>query len=79
MNDLGRMQCSEEVVVMGILRVVEEILEQKPNAQVVINSMLPMADLRGGIYPHVRDYQDAFATVKDTKFVKTNIPKRNEE
>ena len=61
MNDLGRMQCSEEVVVMGILRVVEEILTQKPTAEVVINSMLPMADLRGGMYPKITDYQDAFA------------------
>lgn len=61
MNDLGRMQCSEEVVVIGILRVVEEILQQRPSAQVVINSMLPMADLRGGIYPHMRDYKDGLA------------------
>jgi hypothetical protein len=38
MNDLGRMQCSEEVVVMGILRVVEEILTKKPSAKIVINS-----------------------------------------
>ena len=64
MNDLGRMQCSEEVVVIGILRVVEEILQKKPNAQVVVNSMLPMADLRGGIYPHMNDYQDAFKQYK---------------
>mmetsp|Transcript_10344 Transcript_10344/g.23931 ORF Transcript_10344/g.23931 Transcript_10344/m.23931 type:complete len:376 (+) Transcript_10344:165-1292(+) len=60
MNDLGRMQCSEEVVVLGILRVVEEILHKKPEARVVINSMLPMADLRGGLYPQRVDYKDAF-------------------
>jgi lysophospholipase L1-like esterase len=60
MNDLGRMQCSEEVVVLGILRVVEEIRTRKPDAKIVINSLLPMADLRGGLYPQIRDYRDAF-------------------
>jgi len=60
MNDLGRMQCSEEVVVIGILRVVEEIRSKKPNAKIVINSMLPMADLRGGLTPLPKDYEDAF-------------------
>lgn len=75
MNDLGRMQCSEEVVVMGILRVVEEILEKRPSATIVINSMLPMADLRGGIYPHVRDYKDSFRDAdKATHFVKKPPP-----
>jgi hypothetical protein len=64
MNDLGRMQCSEEVVVMGILRVVEEILTRKPGAKIVINSMLPMADLRGGVYPLLSDYRDAFRQYK---------------
>ena len=64
MNDLGRMQCSEEVVVMGILRVVEEILTRKPGAKIVINSMLPMADLRGGVYPLLTDYRDAFRQYK---------------
>jgi hypothetical protein len=46
LNDLGRTQCSEEVVVLGILRVVEEILQQKPDAKIVINSLFPMAQLR---------------------------------
>mmetsp|Transcript_27810 Transcript_27810/g.42569 ORF Transcript_27810/g.42569 Transcript_27810/m.42569 type:complete len:539 (+) Transcript_27810:73-1689(+) len=60
MNDLGRMQCSEEVVVIGILRVVEQIRSVKPDAKIVINSMLPMADLRGGLTPTPKDYEDAF-------------------
>mmetsp|Transcript_11332 Transcript_11332/g.12657 ORF Transcript_11332/g.12657 Transcript_11332/m.12657 type:complete len:676 (+) Transcript_11332:92-2119(+) len=60
MNDLGRMQCSEEVVVLGILRVVEEIRSRKPDAKIVINSMLPMVNLRGGIFPNKIDYTDAF-------------------
>lgn len=46
MNDLTRMQCSEEIVVLGILRVVEEIMLRKPDAYIVINSLLPMLDYR---------------------------------
>ena len=46
MNDLTRMQCSEEIVVLGILRVVEEIMMRKPHAKIVINSLLPMIDYR---------------------------------
>lgn len=47
MNDLGRAQCSEEVVVMGVLRVVEEIISRRPDSTIVINSLFPMAELRG--------------------------------
>jgi hypothetical protein len=46
LNDIGQMQCSEEVVVLGILRIVEEILYKKPNAKIIINSLLPMPSLR---------------------------------
>ena len=60
LNDLGRMQCSEEVVVLGILRIVEEILEQKPTAKVVINSLLPMPTLRGGSEVTKSDFKDSF-------------------
>ncbi|CAB9500672.1 Platelet-activating factor acetylhydrolase IB subunit beta [Seminavis robusta] len=45
MNDLAREQCSEELVVLGVLRVVEEILNRHPKARVVINALLPMAAL----------------------------------
>lgn len=62
MNDLARMQCSEEVVVMGILRIVEEILENKPGAHVVINSLFPMSMVRGGLYPMLNDFQDSLRT-----------------
>jgi hypothetical protein len=59
MNDLSRMHCSEEVTVIGILRVVEEILKNRPNARVVINSLLPMVYSRGGQYALIHDYQDS--------------------
>mmetsp|Transcript_5824 Transcript_5824/g.13779 ORF Transcript_5824/g.13779 Transcript_5824/m.13779 type:complete len:394 (-) Transcript_5824:1095-2276(-) len=60
MNDLGRTRCSEEVVILGVLRVVEEILNKKPNANVVINSLLPMAEFRGGFEPNKWDFKDSF-------------------
>ena len=49
LNDLGRAQCSEEVVIIGVLRIVEEIQKRQPDAMIVINSLFPMADLRGGV------------------------------
>lgn len=60
MNDLGRTRCSEEVVILGVLRVVEEILNKKPNANIVINSLLPMAEFRGGFEPNQWDFKDSF-------------------
>jgi hypothetical protein len=60
LNDLGRSQCSEEVVVLGVLRVVEEILSKKDDAIVVINSLFPLADLRGGLRPGQADFKDSF-------------------
>lgn len=60
LNDLGRMQCSEEVVVLGVLRIVEEILAKKPDAKIVINSLFPLADLRGTMKVGENDYKDSF-------------------
>ena len=40
-NDLGIGQCSEEAVVLGILRLAEFIATQKPGSKIVINSILP--------------------------------------
>ena len=64
MNDLARMECSEEIVVLGILRVVEELLEQRPSARIVINSIFPMGSARGGVYPILSDFGDAFTATK---------------
>jgi len=62
-NDLAMKQCSEEVVLMGILRVIEEILERKPDAKIVVNSILPMSsDIKGRV-PRI--------TKKDRKKVHT--------
>lgn len=46
---------------IGILRVVEEILVRRPGARVVINSMFPMTVLRGGLYPVISDFEDSFS------------------
>lgn len=59
MNDLTRMQCSEEIVVLGVLRVVEEIRLRKPDAKIVINSLLPMINYQdGSVEPKMADVAD---------------------
>ena len=40
-NDIGGDHCSEEVMVSGNINIVQEILSRRPNATVVINSILP--------------------------------------
>jgi hypothetical protein len=42
-NDLIQGGCSPEVVLLGVLRIVEEIQSQAPNAIIVINGILPTA------------------------------------
>lgn len=76
MNDLTRQQCSEEVVVLGVLRVVEEILKRRPRARVVINSLLPMADLRGGTVVDEKAYRDAFSTYRGKRSATTHYVRK---
>ena len=45
-NDLGRGQCSEEAVLLGIMKLAEEISLLKPNSVVVINSILPRPKIK---------------------------------
>lgn len=47
-NDLGNTWCSPELVVVGVLRVVEEILSQTSSSHVVINGLLPRTFNAGG-------------------------------
>lgn len=42
-NDLLSNYCSEEITIMGILRVVEEFIYKQDGATIVINSVLPVA------------------------------------
>ena len=46
MEDLARYRCSEEIVIMGILRIVEEIRKFKPHAKIIVNGLFPMTKLR---------------------------------
>ena len=48
----------QEIVVLGILRVVEEIRLRKPDAKIVINSLLPMVDYLGFQQPKMSDFAD---------------------
>lgn len=47
-NDFGRGQCSEEAVLLGILRLAEWIHQEFPDAVIVINSILPRKDVWKG-------------------------------
>jgi len=42
-NDILSTNCSEEIALMGILRVVEELMARDDGASIVINSILPVA------------------------------------
>jgi len=53
-NDIALRQCSEEVVLVGILRIVEEILDKIPDAKIVINSILPMTSNENGYTPNIK-------------------------
>jgi hypothetical protein len=58
MEDLARFKCSEEIVIMGILRIVEEIKKFKPHAKIIINGLFPMTSLRSA-EPEPLDFIDA--------------------
>ena len=47
-NDIGRTWCSPEMVVVGVIRNVEEILSRRPLARVVINGLLPRSFNKDG-------------------------------
>lgn len=57
-NDIGKLKCSEEVVILGILRIVQEILIRKPNCHIVINSLFPMTTTRDGIHALFDQYEN---------------------
>lgn len=52
-NDLGVSWCSPEATLIGILRVVEEIRQQRPGTLVVVNGLLPRSfDMENGFLYH---------------------------
>lgn len=40
-NDLGNTNCSPDMVVLGIIRIVEELILREPTALIVVNGILP--------------------------------------
>lgn len=57
-NDLSLKGCSEEVVLLGILRVVEEIQNSRPNDIIVINSLLPVRRNEEGLLEHTGKHHE---------------------
>lgn len=51
-NDLSY-ECSEEVILIGILRIVQELLDHKPDSLIVINGILPRTVGKDGLLHHV--------------------------
>ena len=43
-NDLVSTECSEEITLMGIIRVIEELMGMDDDAAIVVNSLLPTAN-----------------------------------
>mmetsp|Transcript_10894 Transcript_10894/g.19053 ORF Transcript_10894/g.19053 Transcript_10894/m.19053 type:complete len:489 (+) Transcript_10894:147-1613(+) len=71
-NDLSMKGCSEEVVLLGILRVVEEIQNSHPNDIIVINSILPINRNEDGLLEHVGKHHEDVALKKKEKNLKDN-------
>mmetsp|Transcript_17364 Transcript_17364/g.33155 ORF Transcript_17364/g.33155 Transcript_17364/m.33155 type:complete len:507 (-) Transcript_17364:275-1795(-) len=71
-NDLSIKGCSEEVVLLGILRVVEEIQNGNPDAIVVINSILPVRRNEEGLLEHTGKNHEHEALKKKEKNMMDN-------
>jgi len=65
-NDLSMKGCSEEVVLLGILRVVEEI-QKEHDGIVVINSLLPVQRNAEGLLEHLGKHHEDVALKKKDK------------
>jgi lysophospholipase L1-like esterase len=64
-NDLGS-GCTPEVVLVGILRVVEELLLQQPTSTIVINGILPRSSpLQHGYLIYNHSYWKAIEAIND--------------
>lgn len=67
LNDLTMKGCSEEVVLLGILRVVEEIQNSHPDDIIVINSILPVVRNTDGLLEHLGKHHEDVALKKKEK------------
>jgi len=75
-DDLTKWDCSEEVVIMGILRVVEELLTERPDSQIVINSLLPMTHMRNDKLSVPLEFEDVSGGDKSTRGTR-GLPKQD--
>ncbi len=77
-NDLSIKGCSEEVTLLGILRVVEEIQNTRPEAKIVINSILPVRRNEEGLLEHIgKHHEDQSLRKKELNMLDSNMsPKR---
>lgn len=77
-NDLSIKGCSEEVVLLGILRVVEEIQNTRPDAKIVINSILPVSRNEEGLLEHIgKHHEDQALRKKELNMMDSSMsPKR---
>jgi len=66
-NDLTMKGCSEEVALLGILRVVEEIQLSHPDDIIVINSLLPVKRNVNGLLEHLGKHHEDVALKKKEK------------
>jgi len=66
-NDLTMKGCSEEVALLGILRVVEEIQSHYPDDIIVINSLLPVKRNADGLLEHFGKHHEDLALKKKEK------------
>jgi len=66
-NDFSAKGCSEEVVLLGILRVVEEIQNSHPDDIIVINSILPVKRNLDGLLEHIGKHHEDVALKKKEK------------
>ena len=55
-NDFGNTWCTPEMVLVGILQVVQYIQSHKPHATIVVNGLLPRTYDRDGFLMHTNQY-----------------------
>jgi lysophospholipase L1-like esterase len=51
-NDIGKTGCSVDMVILGVIRVIEELLLHQPSAFIVINGLLPRTFDKKGFLMH---------------------------
>ena len=81
-DDLALAMCSEDMVILGILRVAEEIAFHNPNSKIVIQGLLPRSNHKDGSL-HISDdkrgssFRQSDNTYHDNQKVKAPFDKNN--